>query len=269
VLKARQKLGKYTIEKFISEGGFASVYQAYDTIEGIHVALKIPSAASVNPQMLKDFRNEVRLASKLVHPNILPIKDASIIDGTFVIVLPLGEKTLADRFAHRLSLDSVLDYTEQMLEAVAFAHRQRIIHCDVKPENMLLFADKTLKLIDFGIAKIAFKTVRGSGTGTVGYMAPEQAMGKPSFRSDVFSLGLIIYRMLSGEWAEWPFAWPPLGYTRVRGRIPLDFIGWIKRSMDLNPKKRFRDADQMLTEFQKLLPAIQEHALRRRKKALG
>ena len=269
MLKARQKLGKYKIEKRISEGGFASVYQAYDTIEGVHVALKIPTAASVNPEMLKDFRNEVRLASKLVHPNILPIKDASIIDGTFVIVLPLGEKTLADRFAKRLSLQTVLDYTEQMLEAVAFAHHQKIIHCDVKPENMLLFADKTLKLTDFGIAKIAFKTVRGSGTGTMGYMAPEQAMGKPSFRSDVFSLGLIIYRMLSAEWPEWPFAWPPLGYARVRGRVPADLIQWLKRSMDLNPKKRFRDAGQMLAEFQKLLPAVYEHAARRRKKAIN
>ncbi len=269
VLKARQKLGKYKIEKRISEGGFASVYQAYDTIEGVHVALKIPTAASVNPEMLKDFRNEVRLASKLVHPNILPIKDASIIDGTFVIVLPLGEKTLADRFAKRLSLNTVLDYTEQMLEAVAFAHHQKIIHCDVKPENMLLFADKTLKLTDFGIAKIAFKTVRGSGTGTMGYMAPEQAMGKPSFRSDVFSLGLIIYRMLSGEWPEWPFAWPPLGYSRVRGRVPTDLIAWLKRSMDLNPKKRFRDAGQMLAEFQKLLPLVHEHAARQRKKVVG
>ena len=89
MLKARHKLGKYRIENRISEGGFASVYQAYDTIEGVRVALKIPTASTVNPQMLKDFRNEVRLASKLVHPNILPIKDASIIDGTFVIVLPL------------------------------------------------------------------------------------------------------------------------------------------------------------------------------------
>ncbi len=266
MLKARHKLGKYRIEKRISEGGFASVYQAYDTIEGVHVALKIPTASSVNPEMLKDFRNEVRLASKLVHPNILPIKDASIIDGTFVIVLPLGEKTLADRFSRRLSLQTVLDYTGQMLEAVAFAHHHRIIHCDVKPENMLLFADNTLKLTDFGIAKIAFKTVRGSGTGTMGYMAPEQAMGKPSFHSDVFSLGLIIYRMLSGEWPEWPFDWPPPGYKRVRGRVPADFIAWLKRSMDLIPKKRFRDAEQMLAEFQKLLPLVHEHTLRRRRK---
>ena len=269
VLKARHKLGKYRIENRISEGGFASVYQAYDTIEGVRVALKIPTASTVNPEMLKDFRNEVRLASKLVHPNILPIKDASIIDGTFVIVLPLGEKTLADRFANRLSLDTVLNYTGQMLEAVAFAHRHKIIHCDVKPENMLLFADKTLKLTDFGIAKIAFKTVRGSGTGTMGYMAPEQAMGKPSFHSDVFSLGLIIYRMLSGEWPEWPFTWPPPGYKRVRGRVPAEFIAWLKRSMDLLPKKRFRNAEQMLAEFHRLLPLVHEHTLRRRKKVVG
>ena len=114
-----------------------------------------------------------------------------------------------------------------------------------------------------------FKTVRGSGTGTMGYMAPEQAMGKPSFHSDVFSLGLIIYRMLSGEWPEWPFTWPPPGYKRVRGRVPAEFIAWLKRSMDLLPKKRFRNAEQMLAEFHKLLPLVHEHTLRRRKKVVG
>jgi serine/threonine protein kinase len=96
-----------------------------------------------------------------------------------------------------------------MIEAVAYAHRQRIIHCDIKPENFILFPDNRLRLTDFGIARVAQNTVAGSGSGTVGYMAPEQAMGKPSMRSDVFSLGLVIYRMLTGQLPEWPFEWPP------------------------------------------------------------
>jgi serine/threonine protein kinase len=266
-LRPRQKLGKYRIEKCLSEGGFAAVYQAHDTIEGIRVALKIPHSQMVSESLMKDFRNEARLAAKLEHPNILHLKDASVIDGYFVIALPLGEKTLADRLMSRLSIRTVVEYTGQMLEALAYAHRQRIIHCDVKPENMLLFPGNRLRLTDFGIAKVAQKTVRGSGTGTVGYMAPEQAMGKPSLRSDVFSLGLIVYRMLSGEWAEWPFAWPPAGYQRVRGRVYPEFVSWIRKSMELDPRKRFHDADQMLRVFRTLEPHILDYAIRRRRSA--
>jgi serine/threonine protein kinase len=94
-----------------------------------------------------------------------------------------------------------------MTSAIAYAHaHNRVIHCDVKPDNFILFPDNVLKLADFGIAKVAYQTLRASGSGTVGYVAPEQAMGKPSFRSDVFSLGLILYRMFSGVLPEWPYA---------------------------------------------------------------
>lgn len=266
-LRPRTLLGKYRIEKLLNEGGFAAVYQALDTIEGIRVALKIPHSQMISDSLMKDFRNEARLAARLEHPNILHLKDASFIDGFFVIAMPLGEKTLSDRLMSRLSLKTVMDYTGQMLEAVAYAHRQRIIHCDVKPENLLLFAGNRLKLTDFGIAKVAQKTVRGSGTGTVGYMAPEQAMGKPSLRSDVFSLGLIVYRMLSGQWAEWPFIWPFPGYQKLRGRVHPELVAWIRKSLELNPRHRFHDADQMLRIFRILEPHILDYAARRRRSA--
>ena len=85
----------------------------------------------------------------------------------------------------------------------------------------------------------------------MGYMAPEQAMGKPSFRSDVFSLGLILHRMLSGQWGEWPFEWPFPGHARLRSRVHPDMIDVVRRSLELNPRKRFRDAGQMLESFRK------------------
>ncbi|MFG0332107.1 MAG: serine/threonine-protein kinase [Maioricimonas sp. JB049] len=266
-LKARQRLGKYRIERRLSDGGFAAVYQAMDTIEGIRVALKIPHDRHLTEEILKDFRNEVRLAARLEHPNILRLKNASFIDDYFVIALPLGERTLAERLQKRMSLQTVLDLAEQMLEATAYAHRQRIIHCDIKPENMLLFADNTLRLSDFGIAKVAQKTVRGSGTGTIGYMAPEQAMGKPSLRSDVFSLGLILYRMLAGEWPDWPYEWPAPGYARLRQRVPVEMLDFLKRAIDPNPRKRFRDADHMLNVFHRLKSRVLNHAARRRRKS--
>ncbi|MCA8998823.1 MAG: serine/threonine protein kinase [Planctomycetaceae bacterium] len=266
-IRARQRLGKYRIEKRLSEGGFATVYRAFDTIEGVHVALKIPHGTPLTDDALKDFRREVRMAAKLEHPNILRLKDASLIDDHFVITFPLGERTLADRLAKRVSLKTALGFAEQMLEALAYAHQQRIVHCDVKPENMVLFAGDQLKLADFGIAKFAQKTIRGSGTGTVGYMAPEQAMGKPSPRSDVFSAGLIIYRMLSGEWPDWPYDWPPPGIQRLRRRVHPDFVAFLQKAIDPDPRRRYRDAEQMRNAFLKLKSKVLSYAERRRSRS--
>lgn len=249
MLKSRQKLGKYRIERLLGSGGFANVYAAMDTVEGIRVALKIPHAAVVDGAVLEDFRHEVRLAVKLDHPNILGLRFAGHYEKEFIISFPLGDETLADRLSRRMSLETALDLTEQMLEAVAYAHRQKIIHCDIKPENFILFSDNRLKLTDFGIARVAQRTIKGGGTGTVGYMAPEQAMGKPSFRADVFSLGLIMCRMFSGVWPEYPFAWPTPGHRRLRLKLHADLIDVMRRAMELNPRKRFRDGDQMLAAF--------------------
>lgn len=265
-LRARQMLGKYRIEKRLSAGGFATVYQAMDTIEGVRVALKVPLAVHVTEEVLKDFRHEVRVAAKLEHPNILPLKDASFIEERFVLTFPLGVKTLADRLQKRMSVKVALDYGEQILKALAYAHQHHVIHCDVKPENIVLFDHDKLRLADFGIAKVAAKTVQGKGTGTVGYMAPEQAMGKPSQRSDVFSAGLILWRMLSGEWPEWPFTWPPKGYKKVRSKVSPEFVRFLQRSIDPNPRQRYRDADQMLNAFLRLKPRVLKHVERRRQR---
>lgn len=251
-IRVRQKLGKYIIEKKLGEGGFAAVYRALDTIEGIRVALKIPYPQYVGPSVLDSFRREVRLIARLNHPHILSVKNAEFIDGHFVIAMSLGERSLADRLCKRLSSELALEFTRQILEAVAYAHQQRIIHCDIKPENLILFPEQQLKLTDFGIARVAQRTVQGSGSGTVGYVAPEQAMGKPSFRSDVFSIGLIVYRMVSGHLPEYPFDWPPEGIERVQERFSASLLEWLKKSMDPSPKRRFEDAQQMLNAYRRI-----------------
>ena len=148
MLRARQKLGKYRIDRKLDEGGFAAVYAAVDTIEGINVALKIPFPQYVNKESLDDFRKEVRLVSQLQHSHILPLKNAEFIDGHFVMVHPLGAGSLADRLQYRLSSALALNFTEQILKGVAFAHEQRIIHCDIKPENLILFPENRLLLSD-------------------------------------------------------------------------------------------------------------------------
>ena len=262
MLKSRQKLGKYRIERRLATGGFGAVFCAMDTIEGVRVALKIPHAKVVSDDMIHNFRKEVRMTARLEHQNILPLKNASFIGDHFVIVFPLGEKSLGDRMRSRMSLTTILDLAEQMIQAVAYAHRQGIIHCDIKPENFILFPENRLRLTDFGIARVAQNTVAGSGSGTVGYMAPEQAMGKPSMRSDVFSLALVIYRMLTGYLPEWPFDWPPEGYRRLRQRVHPDMVSALRRALEISPRKRHRDATVFLREFRAakrktLLRAIQ------------
>jgi serine/threonine-protein kinase len=218
------------------------------------VALKIPHPHLVTEEVLSDFRQEVRVMAKLDHANILPLKDASFIDSHFVIVFPLGKRTLADRLRSRLSLRTALDYAGQILDAVAHAHENRIIHCDIKPENFILFDEDQVRLTDFGIAKVAHRTIQGSGWGTLGYIAPEQAMGKPSFRSDVFSLGLVLYRMLSGKLPDWPYEWPPPGFDRMRKRVHPELVEVVRKAMEFNSRKRYCDARQMRNIFQRVKP---------------
>ena len=251
-LKARQRLGKYRIERRLAQGGFAYVYQALDTIEGVRVALKMPHQSVVTPTMLECFQREARLVARLDHPNILPLKDASFIEGRFVIASKLGEKTLCDRLRNRISFETALELSIQMVSAVAYAHKLSIIHCDIKPENMILLPDGRLQLADFGIAKVAQKTINGSGSGTVGYMAPEQAMGRPSTKSDVFSLGLIMYRMFTGHLPVWPFEWPFVGAANLRRKAHPDLITVIRRSIEIRPGKRYADADELLSALVKV-----------------
>ncbi|MCD0458991.1 serine/threonine-protein kinase [Roseiconus lacunae] len=250
-LRSGSRLGKYRLDKRIGQGGFADVYSATDTLLGIKVALKIPSAQWVTEDLVDEFRREVRLSLRLEHPHILPIRDASFIDDHLVVVTPLADRTLDDRLKKRLRFESAFEYASQLLDAVAFAHEEGVIHCDIKPENIFLFADDTLKLGDFGIAKVAQKTIHGSGTGTLGYMAPEQAMGKPSRRSDVFSIGLIIYRMFSGKWPEYPFEWPLPNAATLRRRVHRDAIDIIRKSLQVSPRERYADAGKMAQAWEK------------------
>lgn len=267
-LRGGQRLGKYRLEKRLARGGFANVFLAMDTVEGVRVALKVPHARLLSDRLLRVFRQEARLVASLDHPNILPIKNAQIIDGHFVIATPLGEETLHDRLKTRLSTKTALAYAEQLLDGLAYAHRRRIVHCDVKPENLILFPRNRLRLTDFGIAKVVQRTVRGSGSGTVGYIAPEQAMGRPSLRSDVFSAGLVLYRMFSGHLPEWPFERPLPGEGRLKERLHPEMVELILRAIEVDGRKRYQTADQMYTAFQRLKPRALAHVTRKKTRRL-
>lgn len=266
-LRIGSRVGKYRIDARIGSGGFANVFAATDTLLGIKVALKIPLAQHISAENLEEFCREVRLTMQLDHPGILPIRDASFIDQRLVIVTPLAKRTLDDRLKKRMSAETAFTILEELLEAVAHAHEAGIIHCDIKPENILMFDDHRIRLADFGIAKAAQRTIIGSGTGTLGYMAPEQAMGKPSSRSDVFSIGLLAYRMFSGHWPEYPFEWPPAGVATLRQRAHADLIDVVRKAISVDPRQRYRDARQMLTHWRLLRLKVIRFARRHLKSA--
>lgn len=243
-------LGKYRIERRLAVGPRATVFRAYDTIHGVRVALKIADPSVVSDEFLDDFRREARLSVRMEHPNVLPIQNASFLDDLFVIAMPLGEESLADRMTRRMSTRLAMDFTRQALAAVAHAHSRNIIHCDVKPDNFILFDDNRLKLTDFGFSKVMLRPgQKGSGSGTVGYLAPEQALGRPMFQSDVFALSLMIYELFSGSLPEWPYQWPPPGYPRIRSKLRPKVLRWLRKGMEYKPQARFRDAVAMQRAF--------------------
>ena len=143
-----------------------------------------------------------------------------------------SKESLADRIERRTSTAAKLDLAGQGLAALAHAHEHKIIHCDIKPENFILFQGNQLKLADFGFAKLSLRTLKASGSGTIDYIAPEQAMGRPKFQSDVFSLGLVIYKLLTGELPEWPYEWPPPGYRRLRSRVKPPLVAWLRKAAE-------------------------------------
>ncbi|MCB9832323.1 MAG: protein kinase [Planctomycetes bacterium] len=262
MLKPRQKIGKYKIESKIGSGGYAVVFRAYDTIECIRVALKVPRDRLDDQKTLDAFRREVKVVAALDHPNILPIKNANVIDDLFVIATPLGKGTLADRMQRRVAFAKAISFIEQMLDAMAYAHGRRVVHCDIKPENFIMFEGDRIRLTDFGIAKLTRRTLTGRGTGTIGYCAPEQAMGRPSPRSDLFSMGLVMYQLLTGKLPQWPYSWPLPGHDRLKRIAHPGLIALIQRCLEIDSSRRHPDAARLLAAFRRLKPRILAFATR-------
>src|SRR5437016_1366587 len=215
-LKPGQKIGSYEIVSFITRGGMGEVYLAQDRRLSRKVALKVlPVSFTKDDDRLRRFEQEARAASALNHPNIITIYEILQANSTHVIATEFVEgETLRRRLSHTaLSLNQSLQIAIQIADALAAAHQAGIVHRDIKPENIMLRPDGYVKVLDFGLAKLAEQTpsdvaaeaptkqVRtGSGMvlGTAGYMSPEQARGRVvDARSDVFSLGAVIYEMVT------------------------------------------------------------------------
>jgi eukaryotic-like serine/threonine-protein kinase len=267
-LRIGSRLDKYRLVKKLGYGGFATVYSALDQIENRHVAIKVPEEKYVaDSTSLEDLQREVRIMARLEHENIVQLKDARFIDGRFVMVFPLGQESLDCRLQRRMARPTAVDYVRQMVAAVAFAHGNKILHRDIKPDNFILFANNHLRLTDFGLARVQKGRANQSASGTLGYMAPEQAMGRPTFRSDVFSLGLVIYRIFAGELPAYPFESPLPGAARIRRIVSPDFLGLIRKAIDPSPAKRFRDAVAMENAFAQIRHPLKVTVASRKTKA--
>ncbi len=191
------QLGKYRIIKWLGGGQFGDVYLGFDTILEKKFALKIARMREKDIIMLKD---EAKLLSSLDHKNIVRFYNIDVIDKKFLMVMEYIEgKSLRSLMEEgKLSISSILSYLEQILMAIEYAHRQGVIHRDLKPENILISKDGTVKVTDFGLAKFLRPgSLSASIAGTPIYMAPEAWKGKFLKESDIYSLGAILYELLT------------------------------------------------------------------------
>jgi hypothetical protein len=205
------KAGRYEIIGELGRGAMGVVYKATDPVIGRAVAVKTIKLSEegtglTRPELLTRFQTEARAAGLLTHPNIVVVYDAGEEDGLYYITMELVEgKSLQAHLdsGHAFALPRVLRIMEQTCSALQFAHERNVVHRDVKPANIMLTGDDTVKVTDFGTAKILqFGTVQQTAhvMGTPSYMSPEQVKGRAvDGRSDIFALGVMLYEMTTGE----------------------------------------------------------------------
>jgi eukaryotic-like serine/threonine-protein kinase len=265
-----QTIGKYRILSSLGSGGFGTVYLAEDTWIDKKVALKVPHKQNLDSvEMLK----EPRLLAALNHPNIVTVLTAEKQDDVFFIVMEyVPGETLEHIIVQEgmLDLTRALDFSCQICNAVDHAHRAGILHRDLRPGNMLVSESGKLKVTDFGTSR--YLEIAAHGTTVIGsppYMAPEQFHGKAVFASDIYSVGVTMYQMLTGSM---PYDTPTpadiarlargelLSSPRIKNRkIPKAINDIILRAMAPDPTERYQRASDLLTD----LLAAREPAPRR------
>jgi eukaryotic-like serine/threonine-protein kinase len=199
--------GRYRIEQKIGSGGMSSVYQAFDPTLERWVAIKLMHRdISSDPDQLERFRREARAVAQLNHPHVVTVIDAGEDEGAPFIVFEYVEgETLKDRIKRqgRLPVSEAVAYAIEIGRALECAHQHRLVHRDVKPQNVLIDADGRAKVTDFGIARSLEAhglTATGRVLGTTDYVSPEQALGhEVTPQSDIYSLGVVLFEMLTGE----------------------------------------------------------------------
>ncbi len=287
-LCAGSQLGQYRIQKMIGRGGMGEIYLAQDTRLGRRVALKLlPADLTGDEQRLKRFQQEAYAASALSHPNILTVYDIGEQDNAHFIAAEYIEGETLRQLMKRgqVTLERTLEIAMQIAAALSAAHATGIIHRDIKPENIMVRPDGYVKVLDFGLAKLAepsalqtgasglpaLKTDSGMVMGTLSYMSPEQARGKTlDARTDIFSLGIVLYEMVAGCV---PFAGesgadvlvailekepPPLA-ERVP-EVPAELQGLISKALQRDPGERYQSMESLLADLKALKEEFQVQA---------
>ncbi len=274
----------YRIERELGHGGMAVVYLAHDVKHDRRVALKVIRADLAIPGAAERFTREIRLAAGLQHPHILPVHDSGETGGQLWYTMPyVAGESLRDRLNRepRLPISDAVRIAREAAQALEHAHQHGVIHRDIKPENLLLTADGSVLVADFGIARAlagsgtepaaigtaARLTEAGLAIGTPAYMAPEQATGEHPVdgRADLYALGVVLYEMLCGEIpfsGSTPLAIvarslsatpPPLAQRRPD--IPPGLEALVGTTMAKNPADRFATAQALATALNQVLAA--------------
>ena len=200
--------GRYQLEELIGSGGMANVYKATDLLENRLVAVKIlREECRGNEDLVRRFKNESKAISVLDHPNIVKVYDVSVTDKLqFIVMEYIDGITLKEYMEYRaqpLTYKETLHFITQVLAALQHAHEKGIVHRDIKPQNIMLLADSTIKVMDFGIARFSRsenQTMTDKAIGSVHYISPEQAKGDTTdAKADIYSVGVMMYEMLSGK----------------------------------------------------------------------
>src|SRR5215831_2088800 len=284
-------LGHYKIERSLGRGGMGEVYSAVDLKLHRPVALKVlPVTSAGQPEARERFEREAKAVAALNHPNIVTIHSVEEENGVVFLTMELIEgKTLAELIPKGgMRLEQLLKLAIPLADAVSAAHQQGITHRDLKPANVMVTDDGRVKVLDFGLAKLREQqgaaaetavdparglTSKGSIIGTTLYMSPEQAEGRPvDARSDIFSLGIILYEMATGQR---PFRGEthvavlssilkdnPPSITELNAEQPRDLARIVKRCVAKDPDQRYQSGRDLRIELEEVKEAADSGALR-------
>jgi serine/threonine-protein kinase len=266
--------GRYHVVERIASGGMGEVFRARDSVLAREVAIKVLHRSLAGDQAFVDrFRTEARAAAGLSHPNIVAVFDWGAVDGIYYMVMEhvrgQGLRALLTRDG-RLEAGQAAEVVRQTLLALEHAHREGIVHRDVKPENILITTDGVVKVADFGLARAyaeGRQTEAGTVTGTVQYLAPEQIRGEPADpRSDLYSLGIVTYELLTGKTPFTGETAMSIAYKHLSGRvpnpsarvpaIPAELDGFVASATDRDREMRPESAVEMRRDLEAIASAL-------------
>ncbi len=261
-----ERIGRYELRDKLGQGGMGVVYRAFDTLLHRVVAVKIISAQiDNNPDLRERFFREARAAGQLSHPNIITIHDLGEEDGVPYLAMEylVGEDLQRRMSGHdRMSLSHKLDLAIEVCEGLQFAHNHAVVHRDIKPANIFITDDGTVKLLDFGLARMVTSELTHSNMmmGTLNYMAPEQVRGeRADHRADIFATGVVIYELLSGRKAFQGDSFAATLYKilqeipepldQIEPTLPWQMVAVVERALAKPRDERYQLMSEMLHDL--------------------